>query len=124
MSHIRIFPGALFQRQYDQAAPIVNASVVIGDITIDLNPTDVESTVVNDTVVTGFTIPADTHYLKITNLGGDTPANITVNGTDLAPGDFIELQAQYKGNEWLYPPEMVVVNASGSQVSYYYKYVP
>jgi hypothetical protein len=102
-------------------APIVNAAVNIGDVTIDLTPANVNLVAVNDTVTAGFTIPAGAIRGHIKNLGGESMVNITVNGQELAPGDIYPIEAVYKGDQWLLPPAYVVVNPGGALVSFYYE---
>lgn len=99
----------------------VIASVVVGDITIEPPaPTNTNMVAVNDTVAANFTIPAGSIRGRIANLGGDAPANITVNGQELAPGDTYDIGAVYVGDKLYLPPAYVVV-ANGSLWSYYYE---
>jgi len=102
------------------AAPIVNASVNIGDVTIDLTPLDTNMVAENDTIATDLTLPAAIIRGRIKNLGGEISADITINGEPLAPGDEYPIGAFYAGDKLYLPPQYVVV-ANGSLWSYYYE---
>lgn len=97
------------------------ADISTGNITVNTSPPVATNLVaVNDTIATDLNLPAAIIRGKIKNLGGDSPANITVNGQELAPGDEYELGAFYAGDKLYLPPAYNVV-ANGSLWSYYYE---
>jgi hypothetical protein len=94
------------------------ASIATGDITVDITPpTDVTVTNVNGETVSNFTITAGKVRVIIENRGGEAPADITVNGTSVTPGQKYEAEIVYDGvNRYLLPAYVVVTN--GSLVAY------
>lgn len=131
MSHIRYAPGPLFQRQFDQAAPIVNATVNIGDITIDTGGYDSGTLAAEwvEETAAGTTTIADSLgalLVEVMNVGGTVEgtdfANIVVNGDTVAPGGTWQVQTLFdmttQPPTQLFTPEVSVVNADNSAFRY------
>jgi hypothetical protein len=86
-------------------------------------PTDVEIVPTAATTTADFTIAAGKVYVKIRNVGGLSPANITINGDTVTPGGFIERQITWDGVHRYTLPEYDVVT-NGSTVEYYFETNP
>lgn len=88
-------------------------------VTID-PPTDETLTSGGGTGTANTSVPAAANYVKITNKGGLAPADITVNGITLEPGDTFERKTDYDGvNRYILPAYTIVTN--GSLVEVYYE---
>jgi hypothetical protein len=95
-------------------------TVDVGSLTVDITPpTTVNVVNTNGERDTNFTIPAGKVRVILENKGGESFADITVNGTSVAPGQRYEAVIIYDGvNRYLLPEYVVVTN--GSLVSFSY----
>jgi hypothetical protein len=125
MAHIR-FPGsANWMHIIFGVAPIVNASVNVGDITTSITP-PTSGTLTIDQLeysLTNETITAGKAKVIITNLGGTITGgsfvDITVNGNTLKPDSIpyvIEKHLDRVNEVEELLPQIDIVNASGAMV--------
>lgn len=110
-------------------APIVQATVNVGDITTSFTPPS-PGTLTISTVETlaGFTVSAGAYRVTIRNVGsaievgGNMGAdeNITVNGQTVPPGQEVTFSYVHDAanEEFLTLPAITVVNANGAGVWY------
>lgn len=131
MPHIDYGPGFLFPNVYNQAAPIVNATVNIGDITIETGgyaSGELVGEWVEETAAGATILPNSSGALKVEviNVGGTVEgtdfANIDVNGETVAPGGVWEVETKFnmvpQPPVQLFCPEVTVTNASNSAFRY------